>query len=246
MIPKIIHYCWFGKNEKSASMLKCIESWKKFCPDYEIIEWNEDNFDIDCIPFVREAYSAKKWAFVADYARLKIIYENGGIYLDTDVELIKSLDPLLTLCGYAGFQRDGYIATGLGFGAEKGNQLICEVMADYHDRHVPANDKDYSEIACPILNTAVLERYGLIPNGQKQTVMGITFYPYDYFSPKDSQTYVTEITQNTYSIHHYDATWKNRHAGLKQAIIKTFVKLFGEEKFLKLKKKLSGRKNTTN
>ena len=80
LIPKVIHYCWFGRNKKSKSVLKCIQSWKKYCPDYEIIEWNEDNFDVNCIPFVKEAYDAEKWAFVTDYARLKIIFENGGIY----------------------------------------------------------------------------------------------------------------------------------------------------------------------
>ena len=104
MIPKIIHYCWFGRGEKTPSMLKCIESWKRFCPDYEIKEWNEDNFDVECIPFVKAAYDAKKWAFVSDYARLRIIWEKGGIYLDTDVELLKSLDDLLVLDAYMGFQ----------------------------------------------------------------------------------------------------------------------------------------------
>jgi len=219
-------------------MLKCIESWKKYCPDYELIEWNEDNFDIDCIPFVREAYDAKKWAFVTDYARLKIIYENGGIYLDTDVEIIKSLDPLLTLEGYAGFQRGDYVNTGLGFGAEKGNKLIYEVMADYHDRHVPESDGDYALIACPITNTAVMERLGLVANGQMQTVMGMTFFPLDYFSPKDSETYLTTLTEKTYSIHHYDATWKSSNAKLKQKLIVAVVKLIGEKNFIKLKKLL--------
>lgn len=234
MIPKVIHYCWFGRNEKSKAMLDCIESWKKHCPDYKIIEWNEENFDIDCIPFVKEAYEAKKWAFVTDYARLKIVYENGGIYLDTDVELLKSLDPLLSLSGYAGFQEDNNVNTGLGFGAEKGNELIYEVMADYHERHIPA-DGDYMGIACPFINTAVMERFGVVANGEMQTVMGITIFPKEYFSPKDSQTYITTITENTYSIHHYDATWKNKNAKLKQKIIASAVKMIGKKNFMKIK-----------
>lgn len=238
MIPKVIHYCWFGRNQKTKAMLDCIESWKKYCPDYEIIEWNEDNFDIECIPFVKEAYDAKKWAFITDYARLKIVYENGGIYLDTDVELIKSLDTLLPLEGFAGFQEDNYVATGLGFGAEKGNRLIYEMMVDYHDRHIEDSNGNFMKIACPVFNTAVLERFGVIPNGEMQMVMGLTVFPKEYFSPKDSQTYITKITENTYSIHHYDATWKNKNAKLKQKIIVLAVKILGEKNFMKIKSML--------
>ena len=121
-IPKVIHYCWFGGNPKPKLVQKCIHSWKKYCPDYEIIEWNESNFDISSCPlYVRQAYDVKKWAFVSDYARLKIIHTCGGIYLDTDVELIKSLDSLLEYNAFFGFEDGKYVATGLGFGAVSDN-----------------------------------------------------------------------------------------------------------------------------
>lgn len=238
MIPKVIHYCWFGRNPKSASIEKCINSWKAYCPDYEIIEWNEDNFDIDCIPFVREAYDAGKWAFVTDYVRLRVIYEQGGIYLDTDVELLKSLDSLLMYKGYAGFQDDGCINTGLGFGAEKGNKMIYEMMVDYHSRHFPSDEKECKRLACPIINSKVLEKYGLIPNGDKQEIEGLTLFPSEYFSPKDSQTYLLDITDNTYSIHHFDATWRSKNQHIKQNIIRFLASIIGRKNFLKLKHKL--------
>ncbi len=238
MIPKKIHYCWFGKNDKTKAMQKCIDSWKRYCPDYEIIEWNEDNFDCSCIPFVKEAYDAKKWAFVADYARLWVIYEHGGIYLDTDVELIKSLDEFLELDAYMGFQGTEYVNTGIGFGAEKGNPVIYDILRDYHDRHTPDANGDWSLIACPHLNTRVLEKHGLIRNGEKQTVDGVTIFPCEYFDPKDSETYITTITENTHSIHHYDATWKSKGAVVKHKIISLCVKIIGKERFLKLKSKL--------
>ena len=118
MIPKKIHYCWIGGNPLPELAIKCIESWKKYCPDYEIIEWNEKNYDFRKNQFMREAYDEKKWGFVPDYARLDIIYEHGGIYLDTDVEIIKPLDSLLKEQGFAGMEQPGIVALGLGFGAE--------------------------------------------------------------------------------------------------------------------------------
>lgn len=136
-IPKKIHYCWFGRNPLPESAKKCIESWKKYCPAYEIIEWNEDNFDLTENRYAREAYEQKKWAFVSDYARLKIVYEQGGIYMDVDVELIKPLDELTELDGYMGFEKeiDGqmWIATGLGFGARAGHPIVGALLKDYED-----------------------------------------------------------------------------------------------------------------
>lgn len=233
MIPKIIHYCWFGRNKKSKSVLKCIQSWKKHCPDYKIIEWNEDNFDINCIPFVKEAYEAKKWAFVTDYARLKIIYENGGIYLDTDVEVIKSFDNLLTLEAFAGFEGEKNIATGLGFGAEKGQKMISELMQDYHGRHF--SDENCKNLICPIINTDIFIKHGLQQDGTKQCINGVTVFPKEYFNPKDNQTYELNITENTYSIHHYDASWKKGNAALKQKLFRFIAGVIGKDKFYILK-----------
>ena len=128
MISKKIHYCWFGKGPKSEIIQKCIDSWKEFCPDYEIIEWNEENFDVYGIPYTAAAYADKKWAFVSDYARLKIVYENGGIYLDTDVLLHNNLDELLQYECWLASDDVRYMSTGLGFGAEKGHWLVQKLM----------------------------------------------------------------------------------------------------------------------
>ena len=145
-IPKIIHYCWFGGKPKPELAEKCIKSWKKHCPDYEIREWNEDNYDLAAAPlYVRQAYEAKKWAFVTDYVRLQVVYECGGIYLDTDVELKKNLDSLLGYSAYFGFEDGKWIATGLGFGAEQGTPILQELMDDYRD--IPFLLEDGSEDA---------------------------------------------------------------------------------------------------
>ena len=124
MIPKKIHYCWFGNNPLPESVQRCIESWKKYCPGYEIIEWNEGNYNINKIPFIEKAYKEKKYAFVSDYARLDIIYNEGGIYLDTDVELIKNIDPLLEHSCFLALESCGAVATGLGFGSIKKHSFI--------------------------------------------------------------------------------------------------------------------------
>lgn len=235
MIPKVIHYCWFGRNEKNKAICKCIDSWKKYCPDYTIIEWNEDNFDVESVPFVRDAYKAKKWAFVADYARLKIVYENGGIYLDTDVELLKSLDPFLNLNAYMGFESDGLVNTGLGFGARKGHEVLLELMKDYEARTFSADMEDLKKIACPIINTKVLENLGLEANGKQQSFCDLTVFPYEYFDPKDQQTYVLSLTDKTVSIHHYDASWKSANTSIKQALFRTVAKIVGKDNFIKIK-----------
>lgn len=241
MIPKVIHYCWFGGNQKPKSMIRCMESWKKYCPDYEIMEWNESNFDINCISFVREAYEAKKWAFVTDYARLKIIYENGGIYLDTDVELLKSLDDLLFFNAYVGMQSSDYINTGLGFGAEKGNPMIYELMKDYDDKHFSLENDLYKTLTCPRLNTKVFDKYGFKHSAEKQIINGVTVLPEDYLNPKDYQSFELKITENTYSIHHYDSTWKSGNRKIIHSIINILTRIFGKEKVMRIKDKIKKR-----
>lgn len=201
-IPKTIHYCWFGGNPLPPFATKCIASWKKYCPDYEIVQWDESNFDVaQCPQYVQEAYAAKKWAFVSDYARLKIIYENGGIYLDTDVTLLKGLDDLLTNQAYFGREDDLYINTGLGFGAEPGVQILRDLMDDY------ANAK-FDTTACPLRNTPIFERYGLATGDTFQILTdGTAIYPIECFNPKNPRTGLTRITENSYSVHDYSATW---------------------------------------
>ena len=153
-IPKIIHYCWFGGNPFPELAQKCIASWKKFCPDYEIKEWNESNYDVTKNQYMREAFENKQWAFVSDYARLDIIYENGGIYLDTDVELLKPLDDLLILTGFMGFEENKKLcATGLGFGAVPKLPIIKEMRDDYDNIIFIKEDGSFDQTPCPYFQT---------------------------------------------------------------------------------------------
>ena len=128
MIPKKIHYCWFGRGEKPKLARRCIASWKKFCPDYEIIEWNEDNFDINTNAYMQMCYEQKRYAFLTDYLRLLIIQEHGGVYFDTDVEVVKPLDDLLDSGAFFGFETDQYVNTGEGFGAEAGHPVVRQMQ----------------------------------------------------------------------------------------------------------------------
>ena len=207
-IPKKIHYCWLGRNPKPKSVLKCIESWKKFCPDYEIIEWNEDNLDISSHLYSRQAYEAKAWAFATDYFRLWIVYTHGGIYLDTDVEIIKPLDPLLENKAFMGFEEEDKIASGLGFGAEAGSPFLAENMKIYEALAFRNEDGTYNRLPAPEYSTKVAMAHGLTKDdGKIQQVLDLTCYPREYFSPKDYFTGRLHVTKNTYSIHHYDSTW---------------------------------------
>lgn len=209
-IPKLIHYCWFGGNELPDLALKCIESWKKYCPDYEIIEWNESNFDLGCSDFVNEAYKAKKWAFVSDYARLKVIYDNGGIYLDTDVELVKSLDSLLKEKCYFAEETTGYVATGLGFGARKHDSTVALLLDEYNGKHFINADGTYDMEQCPIKNTKPLLKLGYKFDGKDiWRCENFVVFPPEYFCPLDFNTNKMHITDNTMSIHLYDASWLN-------------------------------------
>lgn len=216
MIPKKIHYCWFGGKEKPDSVKKCINSWKHFCPDYEIIEWNESNFDIHCMPFVEQAYEAKKFAFVSDVARLMIVYEHGGLYFDTDVEVIKSFDNMLDNKAFLGFENNEYVASGLGFGSEAGVEFFKDHIDAYEDKSFVNEDGSYNLIGCPHVATELLVEKGLIQNGQEQIVDGVHIYPVDYFNPFDSITGKLTKTNNTYSIHWYDASWLNQSAARKK------------------------------
>ena len=212
MIPKKIHYCWFGGNPKPRLAKKCMRSWKKYCPDYEILEWNESNYDISAAPlYVRQAYEAKKWAFVTDYVRLQVVYENGGIYLDTDVELLKGLDDLLEHRAYFGFEDDGHINTGVGFGAEKGHELLKEIMADYRDIPFCREDGSFDTLSCPQRNTEVFLRHNLHQNGSGQILDGdVQILPKEYLNPKAWNTGEMCVTENTVSIHHYSASWYSK------------------------------------
>lgn len=224
MIPKMIHFCWFGRGEKPKLAKKCIKSWKKFCPDYKLIEWNEDNFDISACPlYVRQAYEAKKWAFVTDYVRLKVVYENGGVYLDTDVQLLKSLDGLLDNTAYFGFESDGYIATGLGFGAVKGCGILDELMRDYDGIPFVLEDGSFDSTTCPSRNTEIFLRNGLIADGSMQMLDGgVLILPREYLSPTSYNDIQKRITANTVSIHHFAGSWQS--SGLRRKMKKDRAK----------------------
>ena len=222
MIPKIIHYCWFGGNPLPPFAQKCINSWKKYCPDYEIVRWDESNFDITSAPlYVRQAADAGKWAFVSDNARLMIVYQHGGIYLDTDVEVLKNLDPLLSHSAYFGREDDIYVNTGLGFGAEKGTQILKELAEDYKDIPFVRDDGSFDMLACPLRNQRVFERYRLQTGDKKQILSdGSVVYPIEYFNPKNPRTALIHVTANTYSIHDYSATWYDNKALKKRAVFR--------------------------
>ena len=211
MIPKVIHYCWFGRGEKPELARKCIASWKKYCPDYKIIEWNEDNLDLNLNRYAKEAYEAKKWGFVPDYFRLWIVFNYGGIYLDTDVQLLKSLDPLLDNHAFCGFEQSSapfFAALGLGFGAEKGDPTVEKLMRQYDELRFTNEDGSFNQTPSPQYSTQLLCKYGLDTTSNTiQIVDTMTVYPYDYFCPKSFETGLSRRTENTFSIHHYDSSW---------------------------------------
>ena len=215
MIPKIIHYCWFGRNKMPKLAKKCIKSWHKYCKDYQIIRWDESNFDINQSPqYVREAYNAKKWAFVTDYVRLWVIYNYGGIYLDTDVELIKSPGFLLknnAFFGFEDFVKDNkmFLATGLGFGAIKGIPLIKDIMMEYNHVHFYKNNGKYDLTPCPERNSSHFIKYGFRLDGSFQRIDEILLLPVEYLCPVNWVSKEIKITSKTISIHHFAASWHN-------------------------------------
>ena len=207
-IPKVIHFCWFGEKEKPELVKKCISSWKKYCPDYEIIEWNEENFNVNSCKYCKEAYELKKYAFVSDYARLKIIYENGGIYLDTDVELICSLNCVLESDVFMGIENGNYVSTGLGFGAIKGHNLIKKNKEIYENMYFYDSEKKIISKNCPFYTTPIVKEEGFhFPIEKKQKINGIALYPDEYFNPYNWKTKKLNITKKTISIHHYSGLW---------------------------------------
>mgnify|MGYP002513712019 CR=1 FL=1 len=217
MIPKIIHYCWFGDNPLPELAIKCIESWKKYCPDYEIKEWNEKNFNLDVCDYVREAYDAKKWAFVSDYARLYAIVTEGGIYMDTDVEVLSSLDPYLDNVAFSGFQSETEIPTGI-MACEKGFKLFNELLHDYDTRHFKTGDGDYdTSTNVEAITNSCLSK-GLKLDNSDQVIDGFHLYPKDVFCAKSYHTGIIEQTENTVTIHHFAASWHSWELDVGTAI----------------------------
>ena len=215
MIPKIIHYCWFGRNALPPLAQKCITSWRKYFPDYEIKEWNEENFDITIIDYVKEAYSAKQYAFVSDYARFWILYKYGGVYFDTDVEVIKSMDDILLQGSFMGCEKNGgkemiAVAPGLGMAAIPKLEIYKEILALYESLHFINPNGSYNQTTIVDHITPVLIKNGLKNISSIQVVDGIFIYPKEYFCPLDSITKKLDITPNTRTIHPSTASGHTR------------------------------------
>lgn len=262
MIPKVIHYCWFGGNPKPKLAEKCIKSWRRHCPDYKIIEWNETNFDVNQNKYCKEAYEAKKWAFVTDYARLAILYQYGGIYFDTDVEVIRNIDDLLIHRCFMGIEnsdRNIQVASGLGTGAEKNCEIIREMLQDYEDISFIKSNGEFDITTCTVRNTNILKKYGYVEKDCNQTIKEVKIFSSEYFSPMNMESGIIKKTKNTYSIHHYSLSWtskehqeerkkaikairrKNYVYNMKVIPNKVCMKLLGKQTYQKMKRML-GRK----
>lgn len=215
---KTIHYCWFGGNPLPELAQKCIASWEKYCPDYEIRQWNESNFDVHSCAYCSEAYEQKKWAFVSDYARFKILHDFGGLYFDTDVELVKPIDDIVAEGPFMGFEKHtphSMVAPGLGLGAEPGMPIYKEILESYESSHFVVDRKiDFTSVVDR--TTAILCRHGLQLEDVLQNVAGLMLYPSDYFCPLNYDTNILEQTENTRSIHWYDASWLDERMRKRQ------------------------------
>ena len=240
MIPKKIHYCWFGRNTLPESALKCIASWRKFFPDYEIIEWNEDNFDVNMIPYTAQAYKAKKYAFVSDYARFKILYEQGGLYFDTDVEVIKSMIDIVERGPFMGFEinpgtdrKYGAVNPGVGIGAVKGLDLYKSILDYYAQLSFLRPDGSYNTTDAVVnITTRELVKSQLKNISGIQEVSGITIYPADYFNPFNDVTGRLNKTPNTRTIHWFTNTWMNV-SPWRQWLSRFVHRVFGVDVFSK-------------
>ena len=238
MIPKVIHYCWFGRNPLPKMAVKCIESWRKYLPDYEIKEWNEDNFDVSLIPYTRDAYADRKYAFVSDFARFWILYRYGGVYFDTDVEVIKPMDDIIGRGPFMGLEiagPDGKIAPGLGLAAESGDPVYYEIIKGFTclDYHLPDGSRNpYTMI--PMV-TDMMRARGLTGTEEIQNVDGIDIYAPDYFNPLDDATGRLRKTENTRTIHWFMKSWLPEERPIKIWIKRVLRRVIGVERMFKLK-----------
>ena len=210
MIPKIIHYCWFGRGEMPKLMKKCIKSWKKYCPDWKVIRWDEDSFDVNSTLWTKQAYEARKFAFVSDYVRLKALYEMGGVYLDTDVELVQPIDGFLEHHAFSGFESPDMVQTGI-IGAEKGNAVIKSWLDYYEGRAYLVDGKP---VMVPNVShiTENLKNRGLRMDDSLQVVDGMAIYPQTWFCPLSAVSIQRKITENTHVMHYFTSTWRTDKA----------------------------------
>ena len=238
MIPKIIHYCWFGHGQMPELALKCIKSWHKYMPDYKYKLWNEDNFDIGCNQYVKEAYDAKKYAFVSDYVRLFALYTEGGIYMDTDVEVLKPYDDLLVLSGFTGYEGSRYLPPVTGtMASEAGNLWVKEQLDVYRDIHFRMPDGSLDTKNNTTRISEIMRKGGFVQDGTKKVYRDMHIFPVDYFCPRQTTGEVL-ITENTYCDHHFMGSWTDNRIGWK----KYLASIIGNKnmtRLIKLKRKLT-------
>lgn len=237
MIPKKIHYFWFGNKQKPDQILEYIKSWKKNFPDYDIIEWNEDNFDVNCCKYTQEAYAAGKYAFVSDYARLYVLYNYGGIYFDTDIEVCRSFDMLLSNHKMVlGFEDKHYVLTAF-MASEPGMKCIYELIQKYNSKSFVKDNGKYDTLPNPVIVTDILEKNGLVANGKRQMFQPeCEIFPYDFFSAFNIAKQKLIVTENTVCIHHCMGSWQTRREKIKPFVKSVIVNFIGEEKFDNIKK----------
>ena len=220
MIPKKIHYCWFGKGELPVKVKEYIASWKRYLPNYEIIQWNEDNFDIEAVQFVREAYKEKKYAFVADYVRFYALYYHGGIYFDSDVEVVKSFDSLLENNFFVGHERPEFLESAI-FGSVANHPLLLEILKEYESKSFYLPSGYFDLTICPIIFTKHLSKmFEWQPKNTLEDLgFGVKIFPFDYFCAKEYNTGNIIQTKNTFSIHHFSGSWKPKSQKIFSKII---------------------------
>lgn len=238
MIPRIIHYCWFGRGPIPEMAQKCIASWHKYMPDYEYKLWNEDNFDIHCNPYVQEAYESRKFAFVTDYVRLYALYYEGGIYMDTDVEVLKPYDDLLSLTGFTGYEGSKYLPPVTGtIASEAGNEWVKEQLDAYDGIHFLLPDGSMDLTTNTVRISRIMKQGGFIQDGKKKEYKGMHIFPVEFFCPRQTTGEIL-ITKDTYCDHHFLGSWSG---GKKKKNV--LLSLIGQKNMtllIKLKRKLIG------
>ena len=229
-IPKIIHFFFLCGDDYPELVQKCLESWKEKLPDYEIKCWTTENFNVNICRYTKEAFLARKYAFVSDYVRLYALYTEGGIYLDSDIEVLKSFDDLLENSAFTGFEKRNQIAAWI-FGSEKGNTIFKEFLDYYKDKPFVLSDGRYDMTPNPIPITEICMKHGLIVDGTKQKLDSIMIYPQDYFCPYNRAIEKLNITKNTYTIHYFNGSWidenKKQIIFNRKEIIKKYGKIAG-------------------
>ncbi|MFD2554224.1 glycosyltransferase family 32 protein [Sphingobacterium tabacisoli] len=235
MIPKTIHYCWFGGNELPKLAEKCIESWKTFLPEYEVKQWNESNFDLDFCQYTREAYDNKKYAYVTDVVRLYALKSEGGVYLDSDVEVLKPLDDFLHHAAFSGFESNNLIPTGI-MASIKDGEWVSDMLSYYNDKSfLDSSNNPILETNVTII-TKLMEQKGIILNNTYQEISNyIAFYPHDYFCPKEWTNGVITLTDNSHCIHHFAGSWLPKGYKRKRAIYNFIKRLIGIDRYKRLR-----------